>query len=262
MIPILLKSTGMPQLQEITNYTNDYLRIHDFADNCPNGLQVEGQSEVAKIASGVTASLDFINRAIDWGAHCLLVHHGYFWKNERAEIIGMKKRRLQALLGHDISLLAYHLPLDAHPVVGNNIQLAHRLDIDPVEPLQKKTRTPIGNIGVLAAPLPAADFVARCERVLARKAVHIDSGPKHVQRIAWCTGGAQSMIDQAVEQQVDVYLTGEISEQTVHTARECGLHFIAAGHHATERYGVQALGEQIAQTFALQHQFFDVENPA
>lgn len=252
----------MPQLQDIVTYTNDYLRINDFADYCPNGLQVEGQAEINKIASGVTASLAFLEQALAWGAQCLLVHHGYFWKNERAEIVGMKKRRLRALLSHDASLLAYHLPLDAHPVVGNNIQLAQRLEISSVEPLQKTAKSPIGNIGVLAAPLAVHDFVARCERVLARKAVHIDSGPAQVQRIAWCTGGAQSMIDAAVEGAVDVYLTGEISEQTVHTARECKLHFIAAGHHATERYGVQALGEHLAEKFALQHRFFDIDNPA
>ncbi len=252
----------MPQLQEITAYTNQYLRINEFADYCPNGLQVEGQAEVLKIASGVSASLAFIEQAIDWGAQCLLVHHGYFWKNERAEIVGMKKRRLQALLSKDMGLLAYHLPLDAHPVVGNNIQLAQRLEIGSIEPLQQTAKAPIGNVGKLATPLPATEFVARCEQVLGRKAVHIDSGPVQVQTIAWCTGGAQSMIDQAVERQVDVYLTGEISEQTVHTARECDLHFIAAGHHATERYGVQALGEHLAEKFALQHQFFDIENPA
>ena len=252
----------MPQLQEITTYTNEYLRINDFADYCPNGLQVEGQAEVHKIASGVSASLAFIEQAIDWGAQCLLVHHGYFWKNERPTIVGMKKRRLQAILSRDVSLLAYHLPLDAHPVVGNNIQLAQRLEIGSVEPLQKSAKAPIGNIGKLATPLQASEFVARCEQVLGRKAVHIDSGPAAVQTIAWCTGGAQSMIDQAVERQVDVYLTGEISEQTVHTARECELHFIAAGHHATERYGVQALGGHLAEKFRLQHQFFDIENPA
>lgn len=262
MIAISLKLTGMPQLQDITAYTNEYLRIDDFADYCPNGLQVEGQAVVDKVASGVTASLAFIEQAIEWGAQCLLVHHGYFWKHERAEVVGMKKRRLQALLSRDVGLLAYHLPLDAHPVVGNNIQLAHRLEITSVEPLQKSVKAPIGNIGMLAAPIAAAEFVVRCEQVLARKAVHIDSGPAQVHKIAWCTGGAQSMIEQAVEQNVDVYLTGEISEQTVHTARECGLHFIAAGHHATERYGVQALGGHLAEKFRLEHRFFDIENPA
>ena len=252
----------MSQLQEITSYTNEYLRINEFADYCPNGLQVEGQNNIEKIASGVTASLAFIEQALAWGAQCLLVHHGYFWKNERVAIVGMKKRRLQALLKRDVSLLAYHLPLDAHPVVGNNVQLAHRLGIGSLEPLQKNAKAPIGNIGSLSAPMAIQEFVTLCEQKLAHKAVHIDSGPAQIQRIAWCTGGAQSMIEDAVEQKADVYLTGEISEQTVHTARECELHFIAAGHHATERYGAQALGAHLAEKFGLEHQFFDIENPA
>ena len=252
----------MPQLQELSTYINDYLRINEFADYCPNGLQVEGQARVEKIATGVTASLAFIEQAIAWGAQCLLVHHGYFWKNERAQIIGMKKQRLQALLNNDVSLLAYHLPLDAHPVVGNNVQLAQRLGISSLAPLQKNAKTPIGNIGMLATSVPAEEFVAHCEKVLGRAPIHIEGGPKQVQRIAWCTGGAQSMIDDAVEQGVDVYLTGEISEQTVHIARECGLHFIAAGHHATERYGVQALASHLQENFELEHQFFDIDNPA
>ena len=252
----------MPPLQEIVSYTNQYLRINEFADYCPNGLQIEGQANISKLASGVTASLAFIEQAIEWGAQCLLVHHGYFWKNEAAPIVGMKKRRLQTLLAQDIGLMAYHLPLDAHPVVGNNVQLAQRLGIRSLEPLQKNAKSPIGNVGQLEAPIAAQEFVARCEQALGRTALHIDSGPERVQRIAWCTGGAQHMIEDAVEQGVDVYLTGEISEQTVHTARECGLHFISAGHHATERYGVQALGSHLAERFDLQHQFFDIENPA
>lgn len=252
----------MLQLQELSTYINDYLHIQDFADYCPNGLQVEGQASVAKIATGVTASLAFIEQAITWGAQCLLVHHGYFWKNERVEIVGMKKQRLQALLKNDISLLAYHLPLDAHPVVGNNVQLAQRLGIRSLAPLQKNAKSPIGNVGLLSAPMPIQEFVAHCEQVLDRAATHIEGGPARVQRIAWCTGGAQGMIDDAVEQGVDVYLTGEISEQTVHVARECGLHFIAAGHHATERYGVQALASHLQESFDLEHQFFDIDNPA
>ena len=252
----------MPTLSEITTYTNSYLRVGDFIDYCPNGLQVEGKINVLKIASGVSASLAFIEQAMEWGADCLLVHHGYFWKNERAQVVGMKKRRLQALLGADLSLLAYHLPLDAHPVVGNNIQLAQRLGISNLEPLQKCKKSPIGNVGMLATPINASEFVTRCAQSLGRSPTHIDSGPNKVQRIAWCTGGAQSMIEDAVEQNADVYLTGEISEQTVHIARECGIHFISAGHHATERYGVQALGDHLAERFGLRHKFLDDDNPA
>lgn len=252
----------MSQLQEITTYVDQFLSVNEFSDYCPNGLQVEGQAKVNKIASGVTASLEFIETAVAWGAECLLVHHGYFWKNEDARITGMKKQRLRRLLQHDVSLLAYHLPLDAHPIVGNNIQLAHKLGLQSQESLQKNVRMPIGNVGTLAESTSVYDFVARCESVLGRTPIHIDTGPQQIQRIAWCTGGAQHMIDDAVKQGADLYLSGEISEQTTHIARECKIHYLSAGHHATERYGAQALGMHLADKFKLEHQFFDIDNPA
>jgi len=252
----------MTALQDIVSYTNSYLQIDQFADYCPNGLQVEGQSEVGKLATAVTASLAVIERAIEWGAQCLLVHHGYFWKNEQAMIAGMKKQRIQKLLQADLSLLAYHLPLDAHPVVGNNVKIAQILGITQLEPLQKHSKMPIGNVGMLAQPVDIVEFVDYCEQQLDRNVIVVNSGPGQVQRIAFCTGGAQHLITDAVDCQADVYLTGEISEQTTHIARECGLHFIAAGHHATERYGVQALAAHLADHFGLEHRFFDETNPA
>ena len=252
----------MPTLSEITTYTDQYLRISEFSDYCPNGLQVEGKEKIEKIASGVSASMSFIEQALAWGADCLLVHHGYFWKNERSQVVGMKRHRLKALLSADINLLAYHLPLDAHPVVGNNAQLAQRLGISNLEPLQKTRKSPIGNVGMLDEPQDIGWFVSKCAEILSRTPIHVEGGPKQVQKIAWCTGGAQSMIEDAVDRGADVYLTGEISEQTVHIARESGLHFISAGHHATERYGVLALGNHLAEKFDIQHQFFDVDNPA
>lgn len=252
----------MQTLQTLTSYTDNYLNITRFSDYCPNGLQVEGRPSITKIASGVTASLALIEAAQNWGADCLFVHHGYFWKNEPAAIVGMKKRRLQKLLHANMSLLAYHLPLDAHPVVGNNIQLAQKLGIQTQESLQKSARMPIGNVGMLAAPMLVEDFIQHCEQVLDRKSINVLAGSKQIQRIAWCTGGAQHMILDAVEQQADLFLTGEISEQTTHVARENNLHFVAAGHHATERYGVKALGEHLATEFGLEHQFFDIDNPA
>ena len=252
----------MATLSDIVHYADDYLRVSEFSDYCPNGLQVEGQPQIEKIACAVTASLAIVEQAVEWGAHCLLVHHGYFWKNERSTVVGMKKRRLKALLDADISLLGYHLPLDAHPVVGNNAQIAQRLDISDLQPLQKTKKPPIGNVGMLSAPRSISDFVDVCEKVLDRQVILIESGPKQIQKIALCTGGAQHMIEDAVERGADVYLTGEISEQTVHIARECGLHFIAAGHHATERYGAQALTAHLAEKFALEQQFFDEINPA
>ena len=252
----------MPKLHDIVSYADNYLKITEFSDYCPNGLQVEGQQEIHKIASGVSASMDFIEAASAWGAQCLLVHHGYFWKNEPSPITGMKKKRISRLLKQDLSLLAYHLPLDAHPVVGNNIQLAEKLGIQPIGPLQKTARMPIGTVGNLAEPTSALDFVAHCESVLNRNAVHINAGPEQIQRIAWCTGGAQHMIEDAVAQGADLYLSGEISEQTTHVARECKIHYVGAGHHATERYGAQALGRHLAEKFEIEHQFFDIDNPA
>lgn len=249
-------------LNDIASYADGYLKINEFSDYCPNGLQVEGQAQIDKIACAVSASLSVVERAIDWGAQCLLVHHGYFWKNERTVITGMKKRRLQMLLSADVSLLAYHLPLDAHPIVGNNAQIAHRLGVGDLQALQKNKKTPIGNVGMLASPVNIQEFVESCEQTFDRQAIHVNGGPELVQKIALCTGGAQHMIEDAVEHQADVYLTGEISEQTVHIARECGLHFIAAGHHATERYGAQALASHLAEKFNLQQRFFDESNPA
>jgi dinuclear metal center YbgI/SA1388 family protein len=250
------------KLKEIVSYTHQYLRVSEFSDYCPNGLQVEGREEINKIASGVTASLACIETALDWGADALLVHHGYFWKGERPQVTGMKKVRLRALLTAEISLLAYHLPLDAHPLVGNNAQLAEKLGIAELQPLQRGRSISIGNVGKLASPIGFGEFVQRCEKTLGRTSTYIDSGPEQVERIALCTGAAQDMIDDAVASEADVYLTGEISEQTVHIARECGLNFISAGHHATERYGIQALGEHLADHFHLEHRFFDIDNPA
>ncbi len=252
----------MALLSDIVSYADDYLRVGEFSDYCPNGLQVEGQLQVDKLACAVTASLAVVEQAIEWGAQCILVHHGYFWKNERATVVGMKKARLRALLCADVSLVAYHLPLDAHSVVGNNAQIAQKLGISDLRPLQKTKKTPIGNVGMLTTPTRITEFVNLCEQELDRQAIHINTGAEYVQKIALCTGGAQHMIEDAVEQQADVYLTGEISEQTVHIARECGLHFIAAGHHATERYGAQALAAHLAEKFALEQQFFDEINPA
>ena len=252
----------MPTIQQLSNYCAQYLNIQDFRDYCPNGLQVEGRTEVKKLATGVTASLEFIEQALEWGADALLVHHGYFWKNEDATITGIKKRRLQRLLTQDVSLLAYHLPLDAHAEVGNNARLAEMLGIDDLEPLQTGVRRSVGNVGSLAEDISVSDFVTRCQQVLGRDVLHINSGAATIRRVALCTGGAQAMIDDAIRVQADLYLTGEISEQTVHIAREAGIHFIAAGHHATERYGAEALGMHLEQEFNLIHRFFDIDNPA
>ncbi|MFG3694456.1 Nif3-like dinuclear metal center hexameric protein [Stutzerimonas stutzeri] len=238
-----------------------YLNSAKISDYCPNGLQVEGRSQVGRIVSGVTASQALLDAAVEAQADVVLVHHGYFWKNEDPRVVGIKQRRLKTLLTHDISLLAYHLPLDVHPEVGNNVQLARMLGLIVEGPLEPDNPRSVGLVGSIDTPLAPAEFMQRVQTVLGREPLMIEgNGP--IRRIAWCTGGAQGYIDQAVAAGVDAYLTGEVSEPTVHIARENGLSFFAAGHHATERYGVQALGEYLAERFAVEHLFIDCPNPA
>jgi dinuclear metal center YbgI/SA1388 family protein len=249
-------------LKELVQYCDQYLEAASFRDYCPNGLQVEGRGRVGRLVSGVTASLALIEAAIEAQADALLVHHGYFWKGEDARITGMKRRRLQRLLRHDISLIAYHLPLDAHATVGNNAQLAQRLDLS----VQGRTGEPGGAqllfLGAPQSPMTGEAFAAHLEHRLGRRPQHIPGAAAQIARLAWCTGAAQGYIEQAVEQGVDAFISGEISEPTVHVARECGIHYFAAGHHATERYGVQALGAHLAGRFGLEHGFIDIDNPA
>ena len=249
------------KLKELIDVLATELQPEQFRDYCPNGLQVEGKSEVLKIATGVTACEALIDQAVSWGADALLVHHGYFWKSENAEIVGMKKRRLQKLLAHDISLLVYHLPLDAHPVMGNNATLAALLSIRETGPLDPLESRPIGNIGELNKPVTLEKFGQRVNSALGREPLLISGGDHPIQTVGWCTGGAQNYIDKALTAGVDAFISGEISESTVHTAREEGIHYIAAGHHATERGGVQALGAWLEKEYSLEHRFFDIGNP-
>jgi dinuclear metal center YbgI/SA1388 family protein len=248
-------------LSEMTRYLDQYLQPGQFRDYCPNGLQVEGRQQVAKLATGVTASQALLDEAIQWGADAILVHHGYFWQGENQAVVGMKRRRLAALLNNDVSLLAYHLPLDAHPELGNNARLGQLLGLEDHEPLQPGEPGGVGNIASLDAAVTAAEMVAAIQSLTGRCPLHIGDPQGRVQRVAWCTGAAQGYIEAAVAAGADLYVTGEASEQTVHIAREEGIQFIAAGHHATERYGVQALGEHLAETFALEHRFIDIDNP-
>ena len=237
-----------------------YLNAARISDYCPNGLQIEGRPQVRRIVSGVTASQALVDAAVEAEADVLLVHHGYFWKGENPCITGMKQRRLKTLLSNDISLLAYHLPLDLHPEVGNNVQLAAQLDITVEGPLDPDDPRTVGLLGSLREPMSPRDFARRVQQVLGREPLLVE-GPEVVRRIGWCTGGGQGYIDQAIAAGVDLYLTGEASEQTFHSARENGISFIAAGHHATERYGVQALGDYLARRFAIEHLFIDCPNP-
>ena len=236
----------MVLLQEIVSYTNELLDIHQFRDYCPNGLQVQGKKQVHTIISGVTASQAFLDAAIKAGADALLVHHGYFWNGEDPCVVGMKKQRLACLLASDVSLLAYHLPLDAHAEYGNNVQLAKLLGFSIEGSFGRAPGDELGLRGSLSKVMSADDFMQHLQEKLGREPLHIPGGADQIRTVAWCTGAAQTYIDQAVSLGVDAFVSGEISEQTVHVARESGIHYFAAGHHATERYGVQALGDHLA----------------
>ena len=246
---------------DLVAYCDTLLESAAFQDYCPNGLQVEGRDEVQRLVSGVTASQALIDAAIDLRADMLLVHHGYFWKGEPAPLTGIKKNRVKALLDHDISLVAYHLPLDVHAEVGNNVQLARLLGWTISGGLEPGNPRSVGLHGELGAAQSAAELSASLERVLGREPLHIPGNERPIKRIAWCTGAAQGYIEKAVALGMDAFVTGEVSEPTVHSARENGIHFFAAGHHATERYGVKALGEKLARQFGLDHQFVDIDNP-
>ncbi|MFT5781242.1 MAG: dinuclear metal center YbgI/SA1388 family protein [Pseudomonas sp.] len=237
-----------------------YLSAAKVADFCPNGLQVEGRPQVRRIVSGVTASQALLDAAVELEADVVLVHHGYFWKGENPCVVGLKQRRLKTLLANDMSLLAYHLPLDIHPQVGNNVQLAQRLGLVVEGPLEPNNPRNVGLVGSLLEPMTPQDFALRVREVLGREPLLV-AGEGLIHRVGWCTGGGQGYIDQAIAAGVDLYLTGEASEQTFHSAQENGISFIAAGHHATERYGVQALGAYLARRFAIEHVFIDCPNP-
>jgi len=245
---------------DLQAYLDNYLCVVDFEDYCPNGLQVEGAASITRLVSGVTACQQLLDEAVRWDADAILVHHGYFWRGESPRVAGMKRRRLATLLQHDINLFAYHLPLDAHPVVGNNTQLGELMGVARRESWQTLSGG-LGNVGELAARQPVRELLETVQKITGRTALHIGDTRQSVQRIAWCTGAAQSYIEMALAAGAEVFVSGEISEQTVHVAREEGIHFIAAGHHATERFGVQALGAHLEERFGLQHRYIEIDNP-
>ena len=251
------------QNTELEQILNSELNVSSIRDYCPNGLQVAGRSEIHSIVTGVTASQALLDAALDLNADAVLVHHGYFWKNESPVIKGMKRERLKTLLTNDINLLAYHLPLDVHPVLGNNAQLAQHLGIEVAGGLEPDNRYSVALHGSFAAPVTAQQLSERLTDVLNRTPLHCASeqAPDLIRTVAWCTGGGQSYIELAAEAGVDAFISGEASEQTVHIAREMGMHFFAAGHHATERFGVKALGEWLHSAYGLHVTFIDIPNP-
>ncbi|BBP43224.1 Nif3-like dinuclear metal center hexameric protein [Thiosulfativibrio zosterae] len=245
------------KVTELLAYCHELLEVNAYQDYAPNGLQVEGKQEVTKIVTGVTACQSLINKAIALNADMVLVHHGYFWRNESPVISGMKQKRIKSLLANDINLVAYHLPLDGHLIYGNNAQLAKLWSITDETPQQNS----LVRMGRLEYATNIEDFIEMVASSLGRLPLHLPGGPVRVQKIAWCSGGAQNDIEQAIEWGADVFISGEVSEQTTHQALENGIHYLAAGHYATERLGVKVLGEHLAEIFGLEVIFVDVDNP-
>ena len=241
----------------LTKHLAETLDINRFRDYCPNGLQVEGKPQISRLITGVTASLALLEAAVAAHADALLVHHGYFWRGEDPRVVGSRRARLKLLLDHDINLFAYHLPLDAHPELGNNAQLAKLLGFETTGRFGEQDLGWLGRVNVSTV----ADLVQVVHIALGRTPQLIGDPSQRVERVAWCTGAAQNAFEHAIDAGASVYLSGEISEQTVHLARETGVAYLACGHHATERYGVQALGNHVAQQFGIHHQFIDIPNP-
>lgn len=241
---------------------SDILQPNNIKDFCPNGLQVQGNEQVNKIVTGVTASQALLNAAAAKGADTILVHHGYFWKNEPYQITGMKHQRIKTLLTHNMNLFAYHLPLDIHPTLGNNAQLAKLLGITISGPLELGNEFSVSMQGHLQSESSPETLAAKISNALSRQCLHIPStSNKSIKTLAWCTGGGQGYLELAAQQGIDAFITGEVSEQTTHIARELDIHFFAAGHHATERYGVKALGGHLQQQHGFDVEFIDVDNP-
>ncbi len=246
---------------ELVDYLHTYLACDAFNDYAPNGLQVEGSSTIKKLCTAVTASQEVIQAAIDTGADTLLVHHGFFWRGEDACVVGMKRARLHLLLQHNINLLAYHLPLDSHAELGNNRCLATKLAIDVVGSYPVGANRDLLWVGTLPKPLQATAWQTKLAQAFDRQPLLVQAGEKPIHRVAWCSGGAQDLIEKAYELGADAYLSGEISERTYYQAKELGIHYFACGHHATERLGVQALGEHLAAKYSINHSFIDTLNP-
>ncbi|MBA6341626.1 Nif3-like dinuclear metal center hexameric protein [Colwellia sp. MB02u-10] len=251
------------QLHEFESYLNNLLKPEQIKDFCPNGLQIQGRDKVSKVITGVTATQALIEQAIAEKADALVVHHGFFWKNESYVIRGMKHKRIKALLANDISLFAYHLPLDIHPSLGNNAQLAKLFSINNVAPLEEGNALSVAVRGDFTRELSPQALEQRINEKLNRTCLHIaPPSNKAIKTVAWCSGGGQGYIELAAEHGIDAFISGEVSEQTTHVAREMDIHFYCAGHHATERYGAKALAEHFNQHLPLEAKFIDIDNPA
>ena len=251
----------MADLQKIIEWCDKTLASPEFKDYAPNGLQIEGKAEVNKILCAVTASQTAIDAAIAQGADLLLVHHGYFWKGEAYPITGMRGKRIKSLIKNDISLVGYHLPLDSHPILGNNAAIADLLELENIEQLDPSERRPIGNIGYLKNPMSPEQFKAFVSDRLGFDAIHLPADKTLISRVGFCTGGAQDYIKKAADQNCDAYISGEVSERTFYEAQELNVHYYACGHHATEKYGVQRLAKAISEQFNIEYSYFELNNP-
>jgi dinuclear metal center YbgI/SA1388 family protein len=243
---------------EIETLLNELLQPERFKDYGPNGLQVEGRMQVRRIVSGVTASLALIDAAVARGADALLVHHGLFWRGHDGRLTGWLKHRVERLLSNGVSLFAFHLPLDAHPTLGNNAQFGAQLGLRADARFGEQELGFAGDGGAIAVD----ELAGRVQERLGRAPLVVAGDGRPLARIGWCTGGAQSYFEAAIAAGVDAYLTGEISEPQAHLARETGVAFLACGHHATERYGAPAVAAHVARHFGLEHEFVDIDNPA
>ena len=247
---------------ELEQYLNNLLKPEQIKDYCPNGLQIQGKEEINKVVTGVTASQALIDAAIKQQADAILVHHGYFWKNEEQALTGIKYKRIKSLLDNDINLFAYHLPLDIHPELGNNAQLAKLFSIENIQPLEIGNPFSVAVKGNFEQQHSGDSLASLINEKLSRQCLHIaPASNKKINTVAWCSGGGQDYIELAAAQGIDAFISGEVSEKTTHIAREMNIHFYAAGHHATERYGAKALGEYLQQQLGLNVEFVDIDNP-
>lgn len=246
---------------ELSRYIDNLLNCGQFKDYAPNGLQVEGKEQILSICTAVTASDEVISGAVKCQADALLVHHGYFWRGEEAVITGIKKQRVSKLLTSNLNLLAYHLPLDCHLELGNNACIGKLLGIDSPESHQVAGVDNLLWSGVLSKPMSGKQFTLFLDDKFNRVPLHIGDEHRLISSIAWCTGAAQDYIEDAFQLGVDAYLSGEVSERTYYQAKELGIEYFSCGHHATERYGIQALGNHLAAKFGLKHVFIDSNNP-
>ena len=254
-------TSGSVERDRLVAYLDELLTASEGQDYCPNGLQVEGRREIRHLVTGVSACHELFARAREEGAGAVLVHHGIFWNGAPLPLTGVQYRRVRELLQGDLNLLAYHLPLDRHPTLGNNALAAREFGLKEVEPFAPHKGLPIGFKGRFATPLPTAEFLRRTESIYGQKPLAFAEGPAEITRLGIVSGGAQQNLYTAIDEGLDAFITGEVSEWVMNIAREAGVHYVAAGHYATERLGVRSLGEHLAKHFGITVSFLDVPNP-